>query len=47
MIDVNLAFLDPTSVFKIPNDVLKCNDLSRKQKIQILRRWEYDARNYQ
>ena len=36
--------LDPTSVFRVPEDVLKASDLTREQKIEILRRWEYDAR---
>ncbi|MCH8187429.1 MAG: hypothetical protein IIB66_01805 [Proteobacteria bacterium] len=31
-------------VFKEPKDVVASNELSRNQKIEILRRWEYDAR---
>jgi hypothetical protein len=41
------ALVDPGSVFKAPADVLQKSDLSRDQKIQILRRWEYDARELQ
>jgi len=37
------ALLDPTSVFASPADVSKEQTLTRDQKIQILRRWEYDA----
>lgn len=37
------AFIDPPSVFDVPSDVLSCTDLDRKQKIEVLRRWEYDA----
>jgi len=44
MIDVKKAMLDPTSVFKDPEDVVTSDELNRDQKIEILRRWEYDAR---
>ncbi len=44
MIDVKQAMLDPTLVFKDPTDVVADENLSRDQKIEILRRWEYDAR---
>ena len=35
--------LDPTMVFKEPKDVVASNELTRDQKIEILRRWKYDA----
>lgn len=38
------ALLDPTSVFSRPEDVVREVDLSRLDKIRILKRWEYDAR---
>ncbi len=44
MIDVNKAMLNPTMVFKDPKDVVANVELTRDQKIEILRRWEYDAR---
>ena len=44
MIDVNKAMLDPTMVFEDPMDVVANDELTRDQKIEILRRWEYDAR---
>jgi hypothetical protein len=44
MIDVTKAMLDPSKVFKEPNDVVASNELTRNQKIEILRRWEFDAR---
>jgi hypothetical protein len=47
MTDIDKALLDPTSVFKAPEDVLKARDITREQKIEILRRWEYDARELQ
>ena len=43
MIDVSQAMLDPTMVFKEPNEVVASNEITRGQKIEILRRWEYDA----
>jgi hypothetical protein len=47
MIDIDKALLNPASVFKTPEEVLKSDALSRKEKIEILRRWEYDARELQ
>jgi hypothetical protein len=38
------ALVDPTEVFDEPEDVLRRGDLTREEKILILRRWEYDAR---
>ncbi len=43
MIDVKMAMLDPTMVFEEPKEVVASNELTRDQKIEILRRWEYDA----
>jgi hypothetical protein len=39
MIDVEKALLDPGLVFKTPGEVLANNELTRAQKIEILRRW--------
>jgi hypothetical protein len=47
MTDIQKALLDPASVFDSPGDVLKDESTSREQKIEILRRWEYDARELQ
>ncbi len=44
MTDIEKAMLDPTAVFKAPADILGREDMSRQQKIEVLRRWEYDAR---
>lgn len=38
------AKLDPTSVFHSPAEVVDREDLSDAEKIELLRRWEYDAR---
>jgi hypothetical protein len=42
---VNLAkaLVDPDSVFATPEEVLDHAALSHGEKIEILRRWEYDA----
>jgi hypothetical protein len=42
-IDLDRALLDPAAVFATPRDVVAHAALSREQKIEILRRWEYDA----
>lgn len=47
MIDVEKAKLDPGLVFKTPAEVVANDELSREQKIDILQRWEYDARELQ
>jgi len=44
MTDIKKAMLDPTAVFRTPGEVLVREDMSRGQKIEVLRRWEYDAR---
>ena len=41
--DYQNALLDPADAFATPDGVLACRDLSRAQKIEILRRWEHDA----
>jgi hypothetical protein len=38
------AQLVPSAVFASPEAVVKAASLSRAQKIQILRRWEFDLR---
>ncbi len=43
MIELKKAMLDPTMVFNDPKDVVANVELTRDQKIEILRRWEYDA----
>ena len=43
-IDLADALRDPTSAFSEPEDVLSCEGISQDMKIEILRRWEYDAR---
>ena len=42
--DFEKAILNPGSEFACPEDVLNQQKISREQKIKILRRWEYDAR---
>ncbi len=40
----NDAMRDPSRHFSSPQAVVKEEGLSREQKIEILRQWEYDAR---
>lgn len=42
--DIEKALLDPSSEFATLEDLLRDKSLTREQKIQILHRWEYDAR---
>ncbi len=42
-IDLKLAQLDPGSVFSSPEQLRDHYALTREQKIEILRRWAYDA----
>ena len=45
MTDIDKAMLDPTAVFRTPEEVLLREDMTREQKVEVLRRWTYDARN--
>jgi hypothetical protein len=47
MIDIEKALVNPALVFKTPEEVVANRELSRDQKIKILHRWEYDARELQ
>lgn len=42
--DFEKAILNPRSEFTFPENVLNLQTITREQKIKILRRWEYDAR---
>jgi hypothetical protein len=41
------AITSPVSIFDFPLEVVACPGLSRDQKIEILKRWELDARALQ
>ena len=41
--DMDKALLDPGALFDKPEDVVAHGGLDTSQKIEILRRWEYDA----
>jgi len=43
-IELKRARLVPSAMFASPDAVVRSADLSPAQKIQILRRWEFDAR---
>jgi hypothetical protein len=42
-VDMDQALLNPGSVFASPEALLAHGGLSQQQKIEILRRWAYDA----
>ena len=42
--DFEKVKLNPAAVFKSPQEVVSSQELSREQKIEILQRWEQDAR---
>lgn len=42
-INMDQAILDPGSVFASPEALLRHGALSKAEKIEILRRWSYDA----
>ncbi|BBK38536.1 hypothetical protein STAQ_36140 [Allostella sp. ATCC 35155] len=42
-VDVDQALLDPALVFPSPEALAAHESLTVEQKIEILRRWEYDA----
>jgi hypothetical protein len=47
MVNLKEALLNPAAVFHGPEEVVQDDRLSGQQKIEILRRWEYDARQLQ
>ena len=38
------ALIDPSSEFHHPHDILAVNDFTSAQKLELLKRWEQDAR---
>lgn len=34
---------DPPAAFDSPSQIVNSSELSKKQKVELLRRWEYDA----
>ena len=43
-VDYEAALKDPSSCFAAPGEVVTAAGLTREQKIEILKRWEADAR---
>lgn len=43
-VDAELALLNPAAAFSAPMDVARHPRLTRQEKLEILRRWEWDAR---
>lgn len=44
LMKIDKAITNPAAVFRSPADVLADPDLTREEKIRVLRQWEYDAR---
>jgi hypothetical protein len=44
---LRIALIDPASVFASPMAVVDDSQLTTENKIEVLRRWEYDAREVQ
>lgn len=42
--NIDKALQDPSAVFSQPADIIKADDISRDDKVRLLRQWEYDAR---
>lgn len=42
--ELKQILLDPTMFYKKPDEVLSDNSLSKEQKLEVLKRWEYDAK---
>ncbi|MDX1587482.1 MAG: hypothetical protein R3296_00965 [Oleiphilaceae bacterium] len=42
---IEKALLDPADVYDSPASVCDDTRLSQSQKVEVLRRWEYDARS--
>jgi len=47
MEDYESAKRSPGSVFKSPQDILDRDDLSKEQKIEVLKNWAYDEHEKQ
>jgi hypothetical protein len=45
--DIEHAMMTPSSVFDAPAEVVESEGLTRAQKIEVLKRWELDARALQ
>lgn len=45
--EIEQALVSPTTVFELPEEVVKRAELTRDQKVEILKRWAADARALQ
>jgi len=45
--DYDRALLAPDEIFELPLDVVETDSLTPKQKMEILKHWEADARDLQ
>lgn len=46
-IDLETAYVDPAKIFNDPDEVINNKTLTNDQKLKILNRWEYDAKQIQ
>jgi len=44
---IDQAMITPSAVFDTPTEVVEAKCLTRRQKIEVLKRWELDARALQ
>lgn len=47
MVDIEKAKLNPSSVYDSPSEIAEDQSLTINDKVEILRRWEYDAKEMQ
>jgi len=45
--EIQEALLDPSRVFQSPRALAETTSIEKETRIEILRRWEYDAREIQ
>jgi len=45
--DIEQAMITPSAVFDTPAEIVEAERLTRPQKIEVLKRWEFDARALQ
>lgn len=47
MMEFEQVLLDPKKYFEQPSEVVAARDLSKSQKLEVLRRWQDDAEQLQ
>lgn len=44
MLDIEKAIKNPSSIFDDPLDLVKSDELTKEEKIKVLKSWRYDAK---